>query len=154
MELSIFTAATQESVSSWSCAKSLTVVCGTPSSSEICSWCAVHVACAKSCSQRRQPKGVRSCCKFLFPRLVEAHHKSLQQLRSELCVYSWQCDNSSEAKMLRDALKKAQQEATSAPAGVRLDACAHLSREPGTGCPKPTKRCGKLKTIEPGWSKN
>ena len=54
-------------------------------------------------------------------------------------------DNSSEAKMLRDVLKKAQQEATSAP---------NLSREPGTGCPKPTKRCGKLKTSEPtleGW---
>ena len=35
-------------------------------------------------------------------------------------------DNSSEAKMLRDALKKAQQEATSAPVGVRLDACAQF----------------------------
>ena len=35
-------------------------------------------------------------------------------------------DNSSEAKMLRDTLKKAQQEATSAPVGVRLDACAQF----------------------------
>ena len=35
-------------------------------------------------------------------------------------------DNSPEAKMLRDALKKAQQEATLAPVGVRLDACAQF----------------------------
>ena len=35
-------------------------------------------------------------------------------------------DNSPEPKMLRDALKKAQQEATTAPVGVRLDACAQF----------------------------
>ena len=35
-------------------------------------------------------------------------------------------DDSPEAKMLRDALKKAQQEVTTAPVGVRLDACAQF----------------------------
>ena len=37
-------------------------------------------------------------------------------------------DNSPKAKMLRDALKKAQQEATMTLVGVRLDACAHHRR--------------------------
>ena len=37
---------------------------------------------------RRTPtREVRSRRKVLFPRFVEAHHKSLQLLRSELCVY-------------------------------------------------------------------
>ena len=35
-------------------------------------------------------------------------------------------NNSPEAKMLRDALKKAQQEATMVPVGVRLDACVQF----------------------------
>ena len=53
--------------------------------------------------------------------------------------------------MLREVLKKAQQEATAAPCDSTL--VPNLSREPGTGCPKPTKRCGKIKTSELGWSK-
>ena len=42
---------------------------------------------------RRTPtREVRSHRKVLFPRFVEAHHKSLQLLRSELCVFGRQCD--------------------------------------------------------------
>ena len=41
-------------------------------------------------------------------------------------------DNSSEAKMLRDVLQKAQQEATSAPRRRATRHLCYLSREPGT----------------------
>ena len=77
---------------------------------------------------RRMPtREVRSHRKVLFPRFVEAHHKSLQLLRSELCVVDALGDDSSpEAKMLWDALKKVQEDATLAPVGVRLDACAQF----------------------------
>ena len=47
-------------------------------------------------------------------------------MRLQTAVDTLGDDNSPEAKMLRDALKKAQQEATMAPVGVRLDACAQF----------------------------
>ena len=47
-------------------------------------------------------------------------------MRLQTAVDALGDDNSPEAKMLRDALKKAQQEATMAPVGVRLDACAQF----------------------------
>ena len=47
-------------------------------------------------------------------------------LRLQTAVNALGDDDSPEAKMLRDALKKAQQEVTTAPVGVRLDACAQF----------------------------
>ena len=61
-------------------------------------------------------------------------------------------DNSPEAKMLRDALKKAQQEATTVLSACDSTHVPNLSKERGTGCPEPTKRCGKHKTNESVWS--
>ena len=49
-----------------------------------------------------------------------------QVVRLQTAVNALGDDNSPEAKMLRDTLKKAQQEATAAPVGVRLDACAQF----------------------------
>ena len=47
-------------------------------------------------------------------------------MRLQTAVDALGDDNSPEAKMLRDALKKAQMEATLALVGVRLDACAQF----------------------------
>ena len=47
-------------------------------------------------------------------------------MRLQTAVDALGDDNSPEATMLRDALKKAQQDATKVPVGVRFDACAQF----------------------------
>ena len=104
-----------------------------------CSWTG-H----RTLAEKRQTSEVRSR-KFLFPRFV--HHKSLQLLRVvrlQSAVDASGDDNNSEAKMLRDALTKAQQEATSAPVDVRLVACAQFVESQDQVVQ--SRRCGKLKT--------
>ena len=62
---------------------------------------------------RRTPtREVRSRRKVLFPRFIEAHYKfpvvQERVVRSQTAVVALGDDNSPEAKMLRDILKKAQ----------------------------------------------
>ena len=71
-------------------------------------------------------------------------------VRLQTAVDAFGDENSPEAK----TLKKAQQEATMAPVGVRLDACAQFVERARKGCPEPTKCCGKHKTNGSGWSRS
>ena len=96
--------------------------------------------------------------KLLFQRFVEAHHKSLQLLRSELCVYRRQWSHWETTTVPRPRCCAMLSRRHNRMRPRPLSECdstlvPNLSRERGTGCPEPTKRCGKHKTNESGWSR-
>ena len=118
---------------------------------------------ATELKQKRGKQGnFAAAAMFLFPRFVEAHHKSLQVLRSEMCIYSrqwthWEMTTVPRPKCCATLWRRHNRNRLQPPSACDSTLVPNLSRASGTCChsrrsvAESSRRASQIGARVEGW---